>query len=203
MPKLIFSKPGEELPHALDLQPGLNRLGRNPTNDFRIPDASISSFHCELVAHPDSIEVKDLNSTNGTFINGKPVREGVLLPGQTLQLGSVVLTFAPSLEPVPHVAIPEMSAPAEKRPVVHADGSLGCVNHPEAGALFQCRDCHDAFCDSCVRALRRAGASGATLYFCTNCPGQCDPIVSTSNSGKKKASLLGRLTQTLKLTFKR
>jgi pSer/pThr/pTyr-binding forkhead associated (FHA) protein len=76
-------------PIALELTPGLNRIGRNPTNDTRVGDASISSFHCELMVHPDKVLVRDLSSTNGTFIDGVKVEEGALTVGQTLRLGTV------------------------------------------------------------------------------------------------------------------
>ncbi len=77
-------------PFAFELMPGLNRLGRNPTNDFRVADASISSFHCEVMLNPDNtVHVRDLASTNGTFIDGIQALDGPLQPGQTLRLGSV------------------------------------------------------------------------------------------------------------------
>lgn len=77
---------------AFELMPGLNRLGRNPTNDFRIADRSVSSFHCEVTLEANgTIRVRDLASTNGTFIEHLQLAEGELKVGQTLGLGSVEL----------------------------------------------------------------------------------------------------------------
>ncbi len=77
-------------PYAFELTPGLNRLGRNPTNDFRVADASVSSFHCEITLQPENkIYVRDLASTNGTYIDGVSALDGQLEIGQTLRLGSV------------------------------------------------------------------------------------------------------------------
>src|SRR5258706_15276373 len=88
MERLVLSWIGK--PFAFDLLPGLNRLGRNPTNDFRVPDASLSSFHCELTLDPDnSVHVRDLASTNGTYIDGIQALDGELKPGQSLRLGTV------------------------------------------------------------------------------------------------------------------
>src|SRR4029077_1381663 len=56
-------------PWAFELAPGLNKLGRNPTNDFRVSDPSVSSFHAELMVEDELIRVRDLGSTNGTFID--------------------------------------------------------------------------------------------------------------------------------------
>jgi pSer/pThr/pTyr-binding forkhead associated (FHA) protein len=90
MERLVLSWVGKPL--AFDLMPGLNRFGRNPTNDFRIGDASISGFHCELTLDAENnIHVHDLASTNGTFIDRVQVADGELHPGQTLRLGTVEL----------------------------------------------------------------------------------------------------------------
>jgi pSer/pThr/pTyr-binding forkhead associated (FHA) protein len=90
-------------PFAFELSPGINRLGRNPTNDLRVPDASVSSFHAEVTLEPDkTVLIRDLASTNGTFIDGVSVLDGPLKVGQTLRLGSVEfkLEVATVAEPV-------------------------------------------------------------------------------------------------------
>lgn len=66
-------------------------VGRVEDNQVVLPDSSISSHHCELTAIGDDIFVKDLNSTNGTFINAEQIKEGTVKPGQTLRLGVVEL----------------------------------------------------------------------------------------------------------------
>src|ERR1041384_425134 len=78
-------------PGTFELEPGFNTLGRNPTNDFRVHDVTVSSFHCEIVVSGDSILVRDLGSTNGTFIDGQPILEAQLNPAQVLRLGSAEL----------------------------------------------------------------------------------------------------------------
>ena len=64
-------------------------VGRVEDNAFQIPEQSVSSHHCELLQRSNDILVKDLNSTNGTFINGEQIKEAVLKPGQILRLGQV------------------------------------------------------------------------------------------------------------------
>ena len=66
-------------------------IGRLDDNLFSIPEPSVSSHHCEVTLRGTEVLIKDLNSTNGTFINGEPIKEGVLKPGQTLRLGQVEL----------------------------------------------------------------------------------------------------------------
>jgi predicted component of type VI protein secretion system len=64
-------------------------VGRLEDNAFQIQEPSVSSHHCELARRGNDIVVKDLSSTNGTFINGEKVAEAVLKPGQILRLGQV------------------------------------------------------------------------------------------------------------------
>jgi pSer/pThr/pTyr-binding forkhead associated (FHA) protein len=65
-------------------------IGRVDDNTFAIPEGSVSSHHCEVLLRGGDIVVRDLNSTNGTFINGHQVTgEAPLKPGQILRLGQV------------------------------------------------------------------------------------------------------------------
>ena len=65
-------------------------IGRVDDNTFAIPEGSVSSHHCEVLLRGADIVVRDLNSTNGTFINGHQVTgEAPLKPGQILRLGQV------------------------------------------------------------------------------------------------------------------
>ena len=66
-------------------------IGRLDDNTFQIPDPSVSSHHCEILLRGSDVVVKDLDSTNGTFLNGNKITEGVLKPGQTLRLGLIEL----------------------------------------------------------------------------------------------------------------
>ena len=66
-------------------------IGRVEDNAFAITDPSVSSHHCEVLLHGTDVVVRDLNSTNGTFINGEMITEATLKPGQILRLGQIEL----------------------------------------------------------------------------------------------------------------
>ncbi|MBN2506880.1 MAG: FHA domain-containing protein [Verrucomicrobia bacterium] len=72
-----------------DLKAEKTTVGRVSDNTFEIPEASISSHHAELILKGGDILVRDLGSTNGSFINGEKITEAVLKPGQILRLGVV------------------------------------------------------------------------------------------------------------------
>ena len=65
-------------------------IGRVEDNGFQIPEGSVSGRHCEVRLQEGKVYVKDLGSTNGTFIGGKKVNsEALLRPGKILRLGQV------------------------------------------------------------------------------------------------------------------
>jgi hypothetical protein len=104
-------------PRALEieLKPGSNYLGRGFSNDFKIEDPSVSGSHAQIVVDGEVIVVKDLGSTNGTFINRSQVKEGFLQPGQALHLGAVELrvvgTTVTAGPATPPMVPPEASIP--------------------------------------------------------------------------------------------
>jgi CheY-like chemotaxis protein len=76
-----------------ELGVGWVTIGRGDGNTFQILEGSISGRHCEVRAQGAELLVRDLVSTNGTFIGGQRISEGVVKGGQTLRLGDVELRF--------------------------------------------------------------------------------------------------------------
>jgi hypothetical protein len=62
-------------------------LGRNETSDVVIANSDVSSRHCILDIQTRGVFILDLDSTNGTFVNGSLVRDGYLNPGDRIELG--------------------------------------------------------------------------------------------------------------------
>lgn len=76
-------------------------IGRVEDNSFQIAEPSISSHHCEVLLKGTDVLVKDLNSTNGTFVNDEQITEAALKPGQVLRLGKVELRLENGAEGSP------------------------------------------------------------------------------------------------------
>ena len=75
------------------LTPGaVKTVGRTPRADFILDAALVSRLHCRLTAAADNLEVVDLRSTNGTFVNDKRVAKARLKSGDRLRIGRVELT---------------------------------------------------------------------------------------------------------------
>jgi pSer/pThr/pTyr-binding forkhead associated (FHA) protein len=74
------------------LSPGnVRTVGRAPRADFVLDAALVSRLHCRLEAGADNLEVVDLDSTNGTYVNDKRVNRTRLSSGDTLRIGRVAL----------------------------------------------------------------------------------------------------------------
>ncbi len=61
-------------------------VGREPRCDAQIASPRVSRFHCFLSRHHEGVLVYDLGSTNGTRIDGRQVKQGVLFPGHELSI---------------------------------------------------------------------------------------------------------------------
>ena len=103
---------------AHELNVDRTTIGRVEDNTFQIAESSVSSHHCEVLLRGSDVVIKDLNSTNGTFINGEQITERVLKAGQTLRLGQVELkleTGTPASAPAPAPATAPAPGPAKKQ----------------------------------------------------------------------------------------
>ncbi len=67
-------------------------IGRGEECDLRVPLSSVSRKHCELTVSAQTIKVRDLSSSNGTYLNNKRITEGELVAGDRLVVGPVVFT---------------------------------------------------------------------------------------------------------------
>lgn len=88
MAKLVLLSQGL-IGRTHELKVDKTTVGRVDDNTFPVAEASVSSHHCEILLKGTDVVVHDLNSTNGTFINGEKITESVLKPGQVLRLGQI------------------------------------------------------------------------------------------------------------------
>ena len=91
MPRLVILSEGLT-GKAHELKVEKTTIGRVEDNAFQIQEASVSSHHCEILLRGQTVVVHDLNSTNGTFVNGQQITgEVILKPGQIVRFGQVEL----------------------------------------------------------------------------------------------------------------
>ena len=82
-------------------------VGRDSTNRVRLADSLLSRRHCRVTRSADGFLLTDLESLNGTFVNGRPVREHLLADGDRIDAGESRLIFLTGEgEPAPSVSNP-------------------------------------------------------------------------------------------------
>jgi len=90
MPKLIISGVTHEL-----IDEAIT-IGRGADNTIAVNDPSISTHHAQLLLEGDTYRLKDLDSTNGTRVNGKPVTETVLQFDDRIRFGAAEAKYESS-----------------------------------------------------------------------------------------------------------
>lgn len=88
-------------------------IGRRQDCDLRIPTRDVSRRHCEIEITEDAAIVRDLGSTNGTYVNNQRIAEKPLAPGDRLTIGPVV--FVVQIDGKPEEIKPEDVAAAAAR----------------------------------------------------------------------------------------
>lgn len=89
---ILQSSESETGPLTFRVSPGsIRTVGRAPIADLILDAALVSRIHCRLEANDETLEVIDLESTNGVFVNGKRVSRAHLIPGDRLKVGRVEL----------------------------------------------------------------------------------------------------------------
>lgn len=184
----------------IQLKPGSNSIGRGSANDFTIADPSVSGSHCQVVVDEGGTRIKDLGSTNGTFVNRACITEALLQSGQTIHVGGVemiyyadgplagragpsvgtprVLTAAAApvarvVQPPPVLIVQEPVLPpplVPPEPIRVNNKSQNCKSHPRTAGRFFCSHCQQYYCELCVNT-RNAG--GAVRKFCRHCGNEC------------------------------
>lgn len=84
---------GKARGNKITLDKNLVKVGKRESNDLVIPDKAVSRNHFEIEYQSDSFLLRDLSSTNGTFLNGSRVKEAYLAPGDVIKIGNTNLEF--------------------------------------------------------------------------------------------------------------
>lgn len=100
-PAVLTITRGEKRGARHELDAARTRIGRADDNDVVLADLRASRFHAEIERTPSGYVLRDLESTNGTMVGGRKVRERLLEDGDTLVIGETEMRFGLSGDPRP------------------------------------------------------------------------------------------------------
>jgi pSer/pThr/pTyr-binding forkhead associated (FHA) protein len=88
-------------------------VGRKPENDLQIESPVISGQHLRLTREGEIYKIEDLNSTNGTYLNGRQISKAEVNHGDIIEIGRHNILFVVEGKPLPEAPAPRKEAPAE------------------------------------------------------------------------------------------
>ena len=131
MPKLIVSIDGVVI-KEVQLTKDRTTLGRRPYNDIVIDNLAVSGEHAVLQMMGADVHIEDLNSTNGTYINGKAVKKQLLKHNDTVEIGKHKIKFLNEMAGAGFEKTMAFKAPAAE-PVALGSASIKVISGAAAG----------------------------------------------------------------------
>ena len=135
MPSLFVIR-GHDQGSRFEFAEGTTSLGRDASNDIQLHDTEISRQHAQIIGSDNVYTASDLNSSNGTFVNGRPVDAQRLESGDHVQIGRTLMLFtqppgAPEIDLSDKVAISSDRNFGDQSHIVHS------VTHEESSHFFE------------------------------------------------------------------
>ena len=135
MPSLFVIR-GNDQGSRFELSEGTTSLGRDASNDIQLHDTEVSRRHAQIYASGEVYTVSDLNSSNGTYVNGRPIEAHRLESGDHVQIGRTLMLFtqppgSPVVDLSDRVAISSDRAFGDQSHIVHS------VTHEESSHFFE------------------------------------------------------------------
>lgn len=120
---LVMFKDGERRDFPVTAEKTI--IGRRQDSSLRIQTADVSRQHCEIFQDGKEIIVRDLGSSNGTYVNGKRVAEAKLLAGDKLSVGPIIFVVQVNGLPAKLTPFDMKIEPAKTAEVPAAGGKPG------------------------------------------------------------------------------
>lgn len=130
---ILFKADGRRKDLALRM--GGNTIGRGAEADLRMPVESVSRIHATLTLEAGGLFVKDMNSANGTFVNGHRISEVELSPNDELTIGPV--TFVVQINGEPSDPLPVVNPIGGHARGPRADDPFGALEDMSEGQNFE------------------------------------------------------------------
>lgn len=150
---LYLTLPPEMNRQPIELKRSVLLVGRHPECDVRLRPGSVSRRHCCLAQVNEILMVRDLGSRHGVWVNGLRVEERVLVVGDQVLIGSVILTVEAADAEVDETPVP----PGFVEPGKRNEGSVPSVM--ESGEIALQKSTDASFEDASIESDRTEASS--------------------------------------------
>ena len=172
------------------------RIGTASDNDLILPDDTVSRHHCEIIRAPDGLHVRDLESTNGTKIDGTRIREAIVQPGNVLKVGNVEIAFRPAsqkLDLLPSEKTNFGSAIGQSLAMRTIFGVLERIAPTEATVLLEGETGTGK--DVLARAIAGASARASKPFLVVDCGAVTYSLIESELFGHERGAFTGAVAQ--------
>lgn len=193
MPAITITLDGVAL-RDIPLTKARTTLGRRPYNDIVMDHLAVSGEHAVFVLHPDGVELLDLHSTNGTYVNGKAVVSARVSADDLIEIGRYQIRLhatAPEVsvahEPSSPPAAPPPAATPTAQQTALGSASIEVLNGPAAGKEMPLT--------KVVTTLGKPGIAVAAIthrgsgYTFALVDGEQSPLINGSPIGREPVTL--------------
>ncbi|HSV45467.1 MAG TPA: FHA domain-containing protein [Ramlibacter sp.] len=180
MPKMIVSIDGVVI-KEVQLTKDRTSLGRRPYNDIVIDNLAVSGEHAVLQLQGNEVYLEDLNSTNGTYVNGKAVKKQLLQNNDTVEIGKYKIKY-----------VNEVAGPSfEKTVIIKA----GMVPQPKAAAPAPAATATATATAAPANMLEFGGMNGAIKVLSGAAAGREVPLVKVVTTIGKPGVAVAAITK--------
>lgn len=193
MPTLTISLDGVDL-KSIELTQARTTLGRRPYNDIVVDHLAVSGEHAVFVQKPEGLELVDLNSTNGTYVNGKAIIAALLTPGDLIEIGRYKMRVALESEPTPANPVADTS-PSPAALTAHAPPATTATMNARIRVLSGPAAGKEMPLTKVVTTLGKPGVAVAAInhradgYTFSLIDGHTPPLVNGQPVGKEPVML--------------
>ncbi len=185
---------GPDKNKKMTLNKNLTSIGKRENNDLLLSDKTVSRNHLEIEYTSDSFLLKDMGSTNGTYLNGSKVKEAYLAPGDTIKIGNTLLEFVAfdekvSIEPSTKEIFGAMAGKSRKMRQIFA--ILEKIAPTHATVIIEGETGTGK--DLVARAIHEHSTRRAHPYFVFDCSGVAPNLIESELFGHEKGAFTGAI----------
>jgi transcriptional regulator with GAF, ATPase, and Fis domain len=170
------------------------RVGKSPENDLHLTDETVSRVHFEIVRDAKGYLLRDMQSTNGTFLDGAEVKEAYVRAGSVIGAGASELKFTPFEErieilPSEKEQLGEMVG--RSRHMREIFGLLERIAHTDATVLIEGETGTGK--DMIARTLHQLSKRAAAPFIVVDCGAVAGTLIESELFGHEKGSFTGAI----------